>query len=367
MSLSNQSKEDVNQISSKKALDYVEHSRKALSCFSYDQASDHNTKAVEELQYVIDAIKSNIRRKGEEMESRLLCELKLLTTLLLSIRKEGDLIKQLRDVAFHWGEPGTNNTSNESFDNLTSKPHQGFKSEKKNVTEHNENIVREGESRLPAWARKCTRPIGQSQQQPQYQDKNKVSASRCFSITYRGNHIKENISYSSNECDESIGKHHQHNRDNRTFHSPCTRSESLNKMQSRTRSNAPNQQRVRNNRSNSSIKSNNNYKRKSISSQKEKAQTSSSARFNRKLKYSDHARDQGWADLELIESVERDIVEHSVEVSWDTIAELKVPKQLLHEAVVLPLWIPDFFQGIRRPWKGVLMFGEYSYLLQYCF
>ena len=27
------------------------------------------------------------------------------------------------------------------------------------------------------------------------------------------------------------------------------------------------------------------------------------------------------------------------------------------EAVVLPLWMPDYFKGIRRPWKGVLLFG----------
>jgi len=61
--------------------------------------------------------------------------------------------------------------------------------------------------------------------------------------------------------------------------------------------------------------------------------------------------------VELIEAVERDIVEDGVRVTWDDIAELKEAKQLLQEAVVLPLWMPDFFQGIRRPWKGVLMFG----------
>ncbi|GJP36102.1 hypothetical protein CLOM_g20628, partial [Closterium sp. NIES-68] len=29
---------------------------------------------------------------------------------------------------------------------------------------------------------------------------------------------------------------------------------------------------------------------------------------------------------------------------------------LLEEAVVLPLLVPDYFQGIWRPWKGVLLF-----------
>jgi katanin p60 ATPase-containing subunit A1 len=32
-------------------------------------------------------------------------------------------------------------------------------------------------------------------------------------------------------------------------------------------------------------------------------------------------------------------------------------KRVLEEAVVLPQLMPDYFQGIRRPWKGVLMFG----------
>jgi len=44
-------------------------------------------------------------------------------------------------------------------------------------------------------------------------------------------------------------------------------------------------------------------------------------------------------------------------VHWDDIAELTEAKRLLEEAVVLPLWMPEYFKGIRRPWKGVLMFG----------
>lgn len=40
-----------------------------------------------------------------------------------------------------------------------------------------------------------------------------------------------------------------------------------------------------------------------------------------------------------------------------SIAGLHEAKHLLQEAVVLPLWMPDYFKGIRRPWKGVLMFG----------
>jgi katanin p60 ATPase-containing subunit A1 len=69
------------------------------------------------------------------------------------------------------------------------------------------------------------------------------------------------------------------------------------------------------------------------------------------------AREEGWADLELVESIERDIVEGKLNVTWDSIAGLTEPKELLQEAVVLPLWMPDYFRGIRRPWKGVLMFG----------
>ncbi|PKI62051.1 hypothetical protein CRG98_017424 [Punica granatum] len=55
--------------------------------------------------------------------------------------------------------------------------------------------------------------------------------------------------------------------------------------------------------------------------------------------------------------LERDVLETTPGVRWDDVAGLSEAKRLLEEAVVLPLWMPEYFQGIRRPWKGVLMFG----------
>ncbi|KAI9095921.1 P-loop containing nucleoside triphosphate hydrolase protein [Phlyctochytrium arcticum] len=62
-------------------------------------------------------------------------------------------------------------------------------------------------------------------------------------------------------------------------------------------------------------------------------------------------------DKDLVEVVKRDILQTSPNVRWVDIAGLREAKSLLEEAIVLPLWMPDFFQGIRRPWKGVLMTG----------
>lgn len=62
-------------------------------------------------------------------------------------------------------------------------------------------------------------------------------------------------------------------------------------------------------------------------------------------------------DSDLVDSLERDIVSRNLNLHWDDIADLEDAKKLLREAVVLPLWMPDFFKGIRRPWKGVLMVG----------
>ncbi|XP_053564450.1 katanin p60 ATPase-containing subunit A-like 1 [Bombina bombina] len=62
-------------------------------------------------------------------------------------------------------------------------------------------------------------------------------------------------------------------------------------------------------------------------------------------------------DKDLVEALERDIISRNPNVHWEDIADLEEAKKLLREAVVLPMWMPDFFKGIRRPWKGVLMVG----------
>lgn len=54
---------------------------------------------------------------------------------------------------------------------------------------------------------------------------------------------------------------------------------------------------------------------------------------------------------DLIEMLERDIVQKNPNIHWDDIADLQDAKKLLEEAVVLPLLLPEFFTGIRRPWK----------------
>ncbi|CAF4744511.1 unnamed protein product [Rotaria sp. Silwood1] len=63
------------------------------------------------------------------------------------------------------------------------------------------------------------------------------------------------------------------------------------------------------------------------------------------------------AEKDLVEGLERDIVQKDPNVRWSDVAGCVAAKKLLQEAVVLPLYMPDFFRGIRRPWKGILLFG----------
>ncbi|XP_058057637.1 katanin p60 ATPase-containing subunit A1 isoform X3 [Anopheles bellator] len=59
----------------------------------------------------------------------------------------------------------------------------------------------------------------------------------------------------------------------------------------------------------------------------------------------------------LIDTLEKDMLQKNPNVQWNDVAGLNEAKAILQEAVVLPVILPDFFRGIRRPWKGVLMVG----------
>jgi len=62
-------------------------------------------------------------------------------------------------------------------------------------------------------------------------------------------------------------------------------------------------------------------------------------------------------DMDLAAVIERDIVVQDLKVRFDDIGGLANAKRAINEAVVLPLLLPEFFTGIRKPWKGVLLFG----------
>ncbi|XP_049303824.1 katanin p60 ATPase-containing subunit A-like 1 isoform X2 [Bactrocera dorsalis] len=59
----------------------------------------------------------------------------------------------------------------------------------------------------------------------------------------------------------------------------------------------------------------------------------------------------------LVDTLEKDILQRNPGVKWSDVAGLNDAKAILQEAVVLPIIMPDFFKGIRRPWRGVLMVG----------
>ena len=74
--------------------------------------------------------------------------------------------------------------------------------------------------------------------------------------------------------------------------------------------------------------------------------------------YAEHVYPDGIGpDTDLINMIERDAMMKNPSVKFDDIAELDETKKLLQEAVLLPILMPDYFRGIRRPWKGICMFG----------
>ncbi|XP_063377756.1 fidgetin-like protein 1 [Cydia fagiglandana] len=62
-------------------------------------------------------------------------------------------------------------------------------------------------------------------------------------------------------------------------------------------------------------------------------------------------------DPKMIELIESEIIDKGTPIGWDDIAGLHLVKSVIQEAVVWPLLRPDIFTGLRRPPKGILLFG----------
>ncbi|CAB0032009.1 unnamed protein product [Trichogramma brassicae] len=101
---------------------------------------------------------------------------------------------------------------------------------------------------------------------------------------------------------------------------------------------------------NSKSNSNNNGKIDDVNKEKTDSEKADSEADERRF-------EGAGCDRDLVETLERDIVQKNIDIHWDDIADLHDAKRLLEEVVVLPTLMPDFFKGIRRPWKGVLMVG----------
>lgn len=65
----------------------------------------------------------------------------------------------------------------------------------------------------------------------------------------------------------------------------------------------------------------------------------------------------GGADAKLVEIINTAIVDRSPAVKWDDVAGLEKAKQTLMEMVILPTKRRDLFTGLRKPARGLLLFG----------
>ncbi|XP_076642919.1 fidgetin-like protein 1 [Halictus rubicundus] len=59
----------------------------------------------------------------------------------------------------------------------------------------------------------------------------------------------------------------------------------------------------------------------------------------------------------MVELIKNEIMDCKTTISWDDIAGLQYAKKIIKEVVVYPMLRPDIFTGLRRPPKGILLFG----------
>ncbi|KAL0279499.1 UNVERIFIED_CONTAM: hypothetical protein PYX00_001041 [Menopon gallinae] len=62
-------------------------------------------------------------------------------------------------------------------------------------------------------------------------------------------------------------------------------------------------------------------------------------------------------DPKMVELIKSEIMDCGTTITWDDIAGLELAKNTIQEIVVWPMLRPDIFTGLRRPPKGILLFG----------
>lgn len=62
-------------------------------------------------------------------------------------------------------------------------------------------------------------------------------------------------------------------------------------------------------------------------------------------------------DQDMVKSINETIVDKGSGVTWNDINGLADTKQVLIEAIVLPQLRPDIFTGLRKPTRGILLYG----------
>lgn len=62
-------------------------------------------------------------------------------------------------------------------------------------------------------------------------------------------------------------------------------------------------------------------------------------------------------DPNMIELIKNEIMDSGKTITWNDIAGLECIKKIVKEVVVFPMLRPDIFTGLRRPPKGILLFG----------
>ncbi|XP_001602630.2 fidgetin-like protein 1 [Nasonia vitripennis] len=69
--------------------------------------------------------------------------------------------------------------------------------------------------------------------------------------------------------------------------------------------------------------------------------------------------DERYKNIEpkMIELIKNEIMDCGSPITWDDIAGLEHAKRIIKEIVVFPMLRPDIFTGLRRPPKGILLFG----------